>query len=600
MLRFYTCFSLLFILALAPQAISAKNALYNHSSPYLAMHGNDPVNWMEWGEAALEKARKENKLIFVSIGYYACHWCHVMHRESYSNADIAKHLNDNFISIKIDRELNPVLDKRLINFVQTTTGSAGWPLNVFITPEGYPLVGATYIPKPQFTIALSRIQKQWQDNSKQMKSDAKEMNSKLSTSILKSDHIGTRQDLSENIDAFIKQAMQQANTLQGGFSHVRQFPSASQLLALLRLNHTKKDKSVDAFIQLTLNNMQSKGLHDEVAGGFYRYTTDPDWHTPHFEKMLYTNALLPILYQEASVQYKNDSYQQTALETMQFLLADMQGGNDGFIASLSAVDSKSVEGGYYLWKQDELKTFLSEDELALVNMAWGLDQKSDLTAGILPMMQMSLADLSKASKISPNKLTIQLNTLKLKLNKQRQKQRTIPKDDKLLTGWNGLTLAAFATMVKVDPSLKASGEKLSNFLQNRWDGKQLKRAKNSKKSGNLNDYAAAAWGLIQWGNAIEDAKSIRIAKDIINTAWQTFYSDKGWLESEVSLLPNPLYRQHIEDSPIPSSESLLIEATQLLGNSKWNQQINQVLRKSTEDIENSPFSYAYLIAISSK
>lgn len=600
MLRFYTYFSLLFILALAPQTTLAKNQLHNHHSPYLAMHGNDPVNWMVWGEAALEKARRENKLIFISIGYYACHWCHVMHRESYSNAGIAKHLNENFISIKIDRELNPVLDKRLINFVQVTTGSAGWPLNVFITPEGYPLVGATYIPKPQFAIALSRIQKQWQDNDKQMKTDAKEMNIKLSASILKSDHVGIKKRLSENSDAFIKQAMRQANTLQGGFSHVRQFPSASQLLVLLRLNRTEKNKSVDEFIQLTLNNMQSKGLHDEIAGGFYRYTTDPDWYTPHFEKMLYTNALLPILYQEASEQYKNTNYQQTALETMQFLLADMQGEDGAFIASLSAVDNKNIEGGYYLWQQDELKIFLSKDELTLVNMAWGLDQQSNLTAGILPMMQMSLADLSKKSKISSNKLPQQLNTLKIKLNKQRKKHRIIPKDNKLLAGWNGLTLAAFAKMVKIDPSLKISGEKLSDFLQSLWNGKQLKQAKNSKKSGNLNDYAAVAWGLIQWGNTIEDDKSIRIAEDIINTAWQKFYSEKGWLESEISLLPNPLYRQHIEDSPIPSSESLLIEATLLLEDLTWTQQINEILKKSTEDIEKSPFSYAYLIAVSKK
>ena len=346
---------ILLSLSLFSTQIYPKNQLYQHYSPYLAMHGNDPVNWMEWGEAALEKARQENKLIFVSIGYYACHWCHVMHRESYSNPAIAKILNDDYISIKIDRELNPVLDKRLIDFVQETTGTAGWPLNVFITPEGYPLVGTTYVPKVEFSAALLRLNQRWAKTSKSLKIDAKAINTRLSEQKLSTDMQGDRKSIAENSAVFIKQAMQQANSLQGGFSEVRQFPSASKLLALLRLNQSHKDKGIDDFIQLSLDNMQNRGLHDEIAGGFYRYTVDPDWQTPHFEKMLYTNALLTIVYQTAADIYQDPRYQQTALETVQFLRNDMYDKETGaFIASLSAVDDKNVEGGYYLWKSKDL------------------------------------------------------------------------------------------------------------------------------------------------------------------------------------------------------------------------------------------------------
>lgn len=594
-------FLLIFLITIftLPSVVVANNQLYNHASPYLAMHGNDPVNWMEWGNEAIEKARKEKKLLFVSIGYYACHWCHVMHRESYANPAIAKILNEHFIAVKVDRELNPVLDKRLIDFVQATTGTAGWPLNVFITPEGYPLVGTTYLPRSQFAMALTRLNKQWEENSLQLQVDAKAMNRKLLASMMATDTTGDKKHIAENAHAFIQQAMRQANTLQGGFSHVRQFPSASQLLALLHLNKKVSNKDVDSFMQLSLDNMQEKGLHDEIAGGFYRYTTDPDWHTPHFEKMLYTNALLPLVYQAAAEQYKNNSYHQTALETLHFLLSDMQGKNGAFIASLSAVDDRDVEGGYYLWTQDELSKVLNKDELKLANLAWGLNQAATSAAGNLPIVQLSLQALSKKLEKPENTIQEQLSKLKTKLNKYRKQHRTIPKDGKLLAGWNGLTLAAFAKMLKFDNSLRPAGEKLSRFLVHLWDGKTLRRAKLSKKSGNLNDYAAVAWGLVQWGKATNNQKILDTGKQILGAAWQKFYTGNSWQESEKSLLPNPLFRQHIEDNAIPSSEALLLEATRLSGSDKWDSQVKQVLTNSTKDIENSPFSYAYLIAISS-
>ena len=582
-------------------AIFAQNQLHNHYSPYLAMHGNDPVNWMEWGEVALEKARKENKLIFVSIGYYACHWCHVMHRESYANPAIAKILNDHYIAIKIDRELNPVLDKRLINFVQATTGTAGWPLNVFITPEGYPLVGTTYVPKAEFSAALLRLNQNWTHDSKGLKEEAKAMNSQLSQQKLATDNHGDFAHIADNQKAFMQQAMQQANHLQGGFSQVRQFPAAPSLLALLRLNQTHKDQRVDEFIQLSLNNMQSKGLHDEIAGGFYRYTVDPDWQTPHFEKMLYTNALLVILYQNAADRYHNSSYQKTALETIHFLQADMQAKQSGaFIASLSAVDNKNVEGGYYLWKQKTLKQILDKAELKLANLAWGLDQQASLDAGILPMLQITLPELAKQLKQDPNSVQQVLDLIKTKLNKYRKQHRIIPKDNKQLAAWNGLTLAAFAHILEQDKSLKPAGEKLAKFLTHLWDGKQLRQAYKSQKAGNLGDYAAVAWGLIQWGKASNDPHSIATAKAIIKTAWQKFYTDKGWQEAESSLLPNPLYRQHIKDSPIPASEALLMEASQLAGQGEWDKKLQKVLNNSTEDVEDYPFSYAYLIAVAAQ
>lgn len=592
-------FLLLIFSIFSIQASFAKNQLYNDPSPYLAMHGNDPVNWMKWGKAALDKAKKEHKLIFISSGYYACHWCHVMHRESYSNPEIAKLLNDHYIAIKIDRELNPVLDKRLINFVQATAGSAGWPLNVFLTPDGYPLVGTTYIPKAEFAIALSRLQKQWQDNPEQLSQDAKSMNQKLAASLLSTDKHGSKKTITQNTPDFIQQALQQANKLQGGFSQVRQFPSAVQMLVLLKLNQTIKNEELDEFLQLTLDNMQNKGLHDEIAGGFYRYTVDPDWQRPHFEKMLYTNALLPLVYQQAAKQYNKPEYQATAIETLHFLLNDMQANNGAFIASLSAVDDKDVEGGYYLWTEKELKSILNPQELTLANTAWGLNKNADnFEAGNMATLQMPIPQLAKKLNKDSHSLRVDLKQLKNKLNNYRKKHRKIPKDDKLLAGWNGLALTAFANLQTSDKTLKPAGQKLAKFLMSLWNGKQLNRSYNNKQAASLFDYAAVAWGLAHWGKATQDEQALTTAKQIIDTAWQVFYSKNGWRESATSLLPQPLVRQHIEDSSVPSGEALLIAATQLLDVKKWDKTVKQVLNHSTQDIELSPFSYASLIAVS--
>ncbi len=345
---------LFFISALSTSA----NQLKNHASPYLALHGNDPVNWMEWGKPALDKAKKENKLLLVSVGYFACHWCHVMQRESYSDKGIAKKLNKDYISVKVDRELNPVLDKRLIEFVQITNGTAGWPLNVFITPDGYPLVGATYLPKNHFSNVLDQLNTKWKTEQVSLSQKAKEMSETL-VAMLEKQERTVEGDISQLADKYVDTAMEYADTLQGGFGQDRKFPQIPQLWALLKLNKKQKNKEADEFINLTLQKMSQQGLHDEIAGGFYRYTIDPDWETPHFEKMLYTNALMPLLYFDAADYYQNPSYRDTALETLYFLQNEMRGQSNAYIASLSAVDSKNEEGGYYLWQQDELKKILT-------------------------------------------------------------------------------------------------------------------------------------------------------------------------------------------------------------------------------------------------
>jgi uncharacterized protein YyaL (SSP411 family) len=364
----------------------------------------------------------------------------------------------------------------------------------------------------------------------------------------------------------------------------------------LTLNQLNKNTEIDKFLKLTLDVMASKGLHDELAGGFYRYTVDQGWNTPHFEKMLYTNALLAILYFDAADYYNNEYYRQIALETLYFLQESMKGKSGAFIASLSAVDNHDVEGGFYLWTQDELKKILSQSELKLANTAWQMNRHAEHDAGILPMMQISVDELSIKLKQPKPIIEKQLKQLKNKLKIYRQKQRKLPRDYKLLTGWNGLVLAAYARGIEYDDKLKPHGQKLANFLISMWNGKQLKRAANSRKEGALYDYAAGAWGLLSWADTTNDKRSRQLGTLLSNYAWSHFYADNTWQEAEKELLPETVRTAHIADEPYPSAETLLIIASFLSKSPELIRKAQQVIGHSTASVESNPYSYASLIA----
>ncbi len=588
----------LFILfLLLPFSVATANQLKNNPSPYLALHGNDPVNWMEWGKPALKKARKENKLLFVSIGYFACHWCHVMQRESYSDKSIAQKLNKNFISIKVDRELNPVLDKRLIEFVQITNGTAGWPLNVFLTPEGYPLVGATYMPREHFSGVLDKLSQKWKSEQPSLKKQAREMDQSISAMLQTQERRINDKKINTLADNYVATAMQSADTLQGGFGQRMKFPQIPQLWALLKLNNSEKNQHADEFIKLTLDEMATQGLHDELGGGFFRYTTDPDWETPHFEKMLYTNAMMPLLYFDAADQYNNPQYRKTALETLHFLTDSMQGSNHAFIASLSAVDDKGEEGGFYLWTQTQLKALLTPDELKLANRLWNMKRPDDKPAGNLPRQAMHLSEAAKQLKLSEQQARQRLASIKQKLKNHRDKTRKLPRDSKLLAGMNGLTLAAFARGIQYQPSLKPTGQKLAQFLMHLWNGKTLKRSAKNAKDGTLYDYAAVSWGLLKWSKASGNPQARQVGNALIKTAWQRFYKQGYWLENPNSLLPQGVRLSHIPDSSLISAEALLLEASYLSGDSQLITKANTVRKLVSRSLETDSFSFASLLAL---
>ena len=573
------------------------NELKNNPSPYLAMHGNDPVNWMLWGKTALDKAKKENKMIFVSVGYFSCHWCHVMQRESYKSKTIAKILNKDFIAIKVDRELNPVLDKRLIEFVQITTGSAGWPLNVFLTPDAYPLVGATYMPHDNFVRVLKGLQQRWKKDAQSLTDMAKNRNETLTNMLQTQERTSSNQRISKVANNLQTVIMENADTLLGGFGN-RKFPSTAQLTALLAINKQKKNTEIDDFLQLTLNQMARKGLHDDIGGGFFRYTVDPAWETPHFEKMLYTNALMTLLYFEAAERYNNPEYRQVAIETLHFVIESMRGKSNAYISSLSAVDNKNKEGGFYLWSRHELPKILNKKELDLAYKVWNLDQANELPAGNLPRREEALSTLAKKMGKPVKLLEKQVNHLRNKLKAYRNKHRGLPKDTKLLASQNGLLLGAFAKASSYEPSLNIYGDKLALFLESLWNGKILRKSAADATKGTLDDYASVAWGLLSWGKSTGDKKSIQTGLAIAQTAWKRFYKHGVWTETTQSLLPKGTQLRHLQDGAIPSAEYFLLAASQLTDDANLRKNIANVLNSSTRSLEVDPYAYASIIAFS--
>jgi len=369
---------ILCLLAVAPlqantQQPPLSNQLKQHPSPYLALHGNDPVLWQDWGPEVVQRAKAENKLIFISSGYFSCHWCHVMQRESYADQAVADLLHKLAIPVKIDRELQPALDSWLIDFTERTAGQAGWPLNVFLTPDGYPLLGMTYLPKENFSGLLTQLNTRWQEDEEYLRTTAADAFKSMQPAL--QHHSGGKPEPGMDkvmTQLLIRQAMQYADDTAGGFGEQNKFPMSPHLKNLLEIQTSFPDEELSEFLRLTLDQMAQLGLRDHVGGGFFRYTVDPAWDTPHFEKMLYDNAQLIEVYLLAAQVLNRPDYLEIAYDTLDFVIDKLNHPEGGYYASLSAVDDKDVEGGYYLWRIKELESILDNNELKVISAVWGV------------------------------------------------------------------------------------------------------------------------------------------------------------------------------------------------------------------------------------
>ena len=601
----------------APVHAELSNQLTGHASPYLAMHGNDPVAWQSWNEDILKRAQRENKLIFVSIGYFSCHWCHVMQRESYQDPAVAKSLNTHFIPVKVDRELDPALDAYLIDFVQKTRGYAGWPLNVFLTPEGHPVVGIVYLPKDQFRSLLIQLTELWQENQDYLRQTAAQASAqRRSQPATATTEVKLPPGLGETLHTLLlQQVLQAADVVQGGFGDQAKFPMPAQLEFLISAYQQQPSSQIAHFVQLTLEQMASQGLRDHIGGGFFRYTVDPDWQTPHFEKMLYDNAQLASLYLRAAKVFGRRDFEIIATDTLDFMLRELSTEKGGMVASLSAVDNHNVEGGYYLWSKPALRQRLTEEEYAIVSALWNLDAASHFDAGYLPVYAVSPEQVAKELAMDLGEVMNVLASVRSKLYAARQ-SRTVPVDDKQLSAWNALALSALVQGAQLSGGEKyrQAAQKLRNFLVNRmWDGKRLVRARTDSReiaSAGLEDYAYGAQALLQWAlynkssnnssnkknNNANYRQDQQLAQQWIRIAWERFYTATGWQLSDQLSLPGVFGSIVFEDNPMPSPAAIVIETSLQLADLTDNAQLRQravsALAVSQELLKNQPFAYA--------
>ncbi len=597
---------LLPLLGLLTQALAAVdpplvNQLADDPSPYLAMHGHDPVAWQHWGPEVLARARREGKLIYISSGYFACHWCHVMQRESYSDPDIARRLNAHFIPVKLDRELDPALDAYLIDFVESLRGQAGWPLNVFITPDGYPLFGFTYLPRDRFATLLDKLQDQWAKERPRLERLARR-SAAIMARQSKPEATGATLPKAEAAARRLRQAaLEVADELGGGFGQTSRFPMAPALLALLEIQSRTPDRRLGHFLRLTLDRMAAGGLRDHLGGGFFRYTTDPDWRRPHFEKMLYTNALLARVYLRAARVLQQPAYLDVARETLDFLLRDMRRPDGSFIDSFSAVDDQGREGGYYLFTADELKTLLPATAFDLAWRYYGLEDAEPLDHGYLLIPATDVASLAKATGQSRTRVRQHLADIRRRLLQARARRR-LPVDDKVLSGWNALVLSALVEAGRTLPHAdryRAAARRLHHrLLADFVRGDRVLRGRSAHGpmgKASLQDYAYLADALwrYQRSNGTRDDRP-RLRR-LLEAAWRRFHDSGGWRLGDDLLLPALGGRPALADGPMPAPPAVLMDVSLRTG--LRPDRTRQALRQAWPLVRESAFWYASYVPL---
>lgn len=577
--------------AVYPAALT--NQLKAHPSPYLALHGADPVAWQDWNEAAVTRARREGKLLYLSIGYFSCHWCHVMQRESYRNAEIARYLNDRFVPVKIDRELEPALDARMSEFAENTRGMSGWPLNVFLTPDGHPLYALLYAPPSEFLGTLRKLQDLWQRDPDALRRLARaEARPAHGPGPPRIDAARMRAYARQTVDS----ALAQADTIHGGFGEQSKFPSVPILEFLLAQYTIAPTPALAEVLTHTLDAMAHQGLRDHVGGGFFRYTVDPGWKTPHFEKMLYDNALLARLYLRAAAALRRPAYAAIARETLDFMRSEMRDPSGAFIASLSALDAQGVEGGYYLWDADALAAVLDPRERELYRGAYGMHDAPPFDAGYLPIPAQAGPEAGNGAVLEP---------ARAKLKAARAK-RELPRDTKRLAGWNGLALAAFAEAAQRtgDDTYRATAAGIREYLWRKlWDGKRLRRAVEDGRAvgaAALEDYAYVAEGLLAWARLTNSADDYERARSVTRVAWALFYTARGWRLGEQGWLAAEPGQDIVADGPLPSPSAVVIAVSLALGDRgtrDLRRRALAALNSGHELLKEDPFWYATHVAV---
>lgn len=512
-------------------SVNAQNPLTHHPSAYIALHADDPINWHLWGPEAMQLAQEQEKPIFISSGYFACHWCHVMHQENYKDPLVAELLNQHFISVKIDRELLPDLDDYLLNRLRAATGSAGWPLHGILTPEGQLFSGFVYQPRDTLLQTLLHLNHWWREDATRIRALSRPATQANETLV-------SREQLHERIHHNLVDSM---DSFEGGLNHTQKFPHSPLLLSLIKQTSLNNDQA--EWLETTLEQMQNEHLRDHIHQGFFRYTVDPNWQEPHFEKMLYDNAQLAELFFIAGQKFDRDDFIITAQRTLDYIERELFSSITGLAqSSQSAIDAQGIDGARYIWSSAALADALSENQFNLVNQAWQLDNPPPFELGWLPKPIQSdeWQNIQQALALRPA-IT----------------------DDKQLLSWNGLLIRSYLQgfLVTQNPAYQRNMISLANRLHNLLSVPTPPRALNNQgqlvEYATLEDFAYVISALEDMAYYLADSYWLNQAAKLRDLARQQFFINDQWHTSTQALLPGQSRYYDLIDLATPSSTAIM-------------------------------------------
>jgi uncharacterized protein YyaL (SSP411 family) len=597
----------------ATSAHAHTNRLAREKSPYLLQHQYNPVDWFAWGEEAFAKAQKENKPIFLSIGYSTCHWCHVMERESFESAEVAKFLNENFVSIKVDREERPDVDKIYMTFVQATTGQGGWPLNSFLTPDLKPFFGGTYFPpdnrygRPSFLQVLQNVNQLWRTRHNDLSDSARQMHSRLqeATASMTASNLLLTASVVHDAGLRFKNAY---DPRHGGFGGAPKFPQPSQPQLLLRYAKRFHDEEAVQMVLNTCDKMAAGGIHDQLGGGFARYSVDAEWLVPHFEKMLYDNAQLTQLYLDAYLVSGEPRHADIARDVLAYVLRDMTHPEGGFYSAEDA-DSEGHEGKFYCWTRAELSKLLTPDEFKLAVRYFGITEKGNFVdhSHPAPLPDQNVLSVVDPSLSQPEQAL--LVSAKQKMFAARSRRVRPHLDDKVLASWNGLMLGAMARAYAVlgDEQYRTAAEKNVAFLQRRlWEPK-TKTLYHRWRDGERDDvqlleaYAFMLSGTLELYEATLETRHLEFALAIAETMLAKFYDAEngGFWQSAPDAKDLILRVKEDYDGAEPSGNSVAILALLKLGHITGRKDFSTAAEKSlrlfSQRLQQTPEAVPYML-----
>jgi len=595
------------------------NRLIREKSPYLLQHAHNPVDWYPWCDEAFEKARSDDKPIFLSIGYSTCHWCHVMEKESFEDTEVARLMNEAFVSIKVDREERPDIDGIYMTVCQMMTGGGGWPLSIIMTPDRKPFYAATYIPKESrfgrlgMVELIPRIKEMWEKRRNDVVGSAE----KVASIVGRASDVASGEELGEEVlAAAFGQLAQSFDELHGGFGKAPKFPTPHNLFFLLRHWKRTGDEKCLQMVEKTLQSMRFGGIYDHVGFGFHRYSTDYRWLVPHFEKMLYDQAMLAMAYTEAYQVTGKSEYEETVRQIFSYVLRDMTDSQGGFYSAEDA-DSEGEEGKFYLWTEEEIRQVLPVEESDLIISTFSVEKNGNFaeeatgqTSGRnIFFLRKPLSEIAADLEIEHAELRDRIGFARQKLFAAREKRVRPHKDDKVLTDWNGLMIAALAKGAQVldEPRYAEAAGRSAGFILTRLrdsNGRLYHRYRDGDAAvpAFLNDYAFLIWGLIELYEATFEVRYLRTALELNNDMLKIFWDEEngGFYFTAEGAEDLMFRKKEIYDGAVPSGNSVamlnLLRLGRMTANAELEKRAAQIGRAFSGQILQAPIAYTQLMA----